>query len=328
MKPTPKKLITGALALLVLFCGFVSMRLQTGRSFDAPYPELHASSDPAAIERGQYLVYGPAHCVDCHSNPADEPPKQGQLRKLSGGVTWDLPPGKFYAKNITPDLETGIGRYTDPELARLLRHGVKPDGSAALPFMRYSNLADDDLVAILSFLRSQEPVRHEVPESELTLLGKAVLAFVIEPTGPTRPLQKTVPRGPTVEYGDYLASDVAGCANCHTKLDLKTGAFAGKLFAGGAEHPSKKDPNQIFVSPNLTPHPKDGWLDGWSEDAFVRRMSTGPVFDGTPMPWESYALLTEEDSRAIYRFLSTLSPAKGGPDPRVRRPILASVEAR
>ena len=200
MLPTLRKLFKYAVlslfALVALFLGGVQLR--KNRTFDAPYPNLHASSDPAIVERGRYLVRGPAHCVDCHADTHASQDESIEV-PLSGGMVFDLPPGRFTVKNITPDKHTGIGRYTDPELARLLRYGVRPDGRAALPFMRFGNLSDDDLVAILSYLRAQAPVENKVPENEINLLGDAVLAFVLTPEGPTRPLSKTR----TSQYSDY-----------------------------------------------------------------------------------------------------------------------------
>jgi cytochrome c553 len=125
-----------------------------------------------------------------------------------------------------------------------------------------------------------------------------------------------------VEYGRYLASDVAGCINCHTRVDMKTGTFAAPIFSGGAELPSHSVPGQVFVSPNLTPHRDDGWLEGWSEDAFVARLRGGRVHEGSPMPWGPYRRLSEDDARAIYRFLRALPPAAGGPSPKARQVLL------
>ena len=112
---------------------------------------------------------------------------------LAGGRPFHLPFGTIYSRNLTPDVETGIGRYTDGELARVLRHSVKPDGRAALPFMESQNLSEEDLTAIISFLRSQPPVRRAVPDHDLNLVGKAVIAFLIEPVGPSGPVMKRTP---------------------------------------------------------------------------------------------------------------------------------------
>ena len=121
-------------------------------------PDIHASADPAVIERGRYLVRGAAHCADCHTAPEQRAALEaGKDVPLSGGNEFNLPVGVFRVPNITPDVETGIGRYTDPQLARMLRHGVRPNGKMVLPFMPFADLSDEDLTAVISYLRAQPP---------------------------------------------------------------------------------------------------------------------------------------------------------------------------
>src|SRR6185369_13982449 len=92
-----------------------------------------------------------------------------------------IPPGTFYTPNLTPDPKTGIGRRTDEQLVGMIRHSVRADGRAAVPFMEYNGLSDEDVVALISYLRSQPPVRNAVPAHQLNLMGKAVMAFMIRP---------------------------------------------------------------------------------------------------------------------------------------------------
>ncbi|HSC86823.1 MAG TPA: hypothetical protein VLC09_06110 [Polyangiaceae bacterium] len=300
----------------------VVIALRQDRKFSAPWPALQASQDPAVVERGRYLVRGLGHCVDCHADPGERE-RSGQDAPLSGGHSWTLPVGTFYSSNITPDDETGIGKRTDAEIARMLRHGVRPDGRALVPFMRFANLADDDLQAIVSYLRSMAPVHHQVKAHEPNALGRIVSAFVLEPVGPTGTPPATVKREVSAEYGRYLANGVGGCATCHTKISMKTGAFEAPVFSGGSEIPSETDASKIYVTPNLTPHPTEGWLEGWGEDAFVARLRGGRVHADSPMPWESYRGVSEDDARSIYRYLRSLPAAPGGPNTKTRA-VLAS----
>lgn len=290
------------------------------RTFEAPEPDLSATDDRAMIERGRYLVFGPAHCAACHG-PAEmvestelvgEPP-------LSGGYAYPLPFGTLRFPNLTPDEETGIGRYTDGQLARVLRYGVKPDGQALLPVMEYQNVSDEDIVAILSWLRVQPPVRREVPPTDLNLLGMALKAFVFRPMGPDAPPPaSSPPEAPTVERGEYLANRVAQCAQCHTRRNMADLSFAGPRFAGGAELNEPFAPDLTFVTPNLTPDPDTGWIASWSEDVFVERFRTGRTVEGSPMMWEFYARLSDADLRAIYRYLMSLEPVRNETGPSVR----------
>src|SRR5262245_56844102 len=145
------------------------------RTWDAPLPAIQASTDPTIIRHGEYLVRGPAHCVDCHAtSPAivdDE--ETGEPDALAGGMTFALPPiGAIYARNLTPDRDTGLGRYSDAQIARVLRYSVLPDGQASVqPLMPYVGMSDEDLIAIVSYLRAQPPVRHQVPHDEWTMVG-------------------------------------------------------------------------------------------------------------------------------------------------------------
>ena len=292
------------LALIAMLICAVAIRKD--RIWEAPYPDLHASSDPAKIERGRYLALGPAHCVACHGDSrSGGQATSGSDLSLAGGFVFDIPPGKFWTRNLTPDVETGIGGLSDGQLARALRHGVGHDGRALLPVMPFQNLTDDDLVAVLSYLRSRPAVRHDLPQRQLTPLGDVVFAFVIRPEGPTTTPAKAIESGPTVEYGRYLANSVANCVGCHTDRDLKTGKFTGKPFAGGFHMEVRGQPGLEFVTPNLTPHPQ-GRIAGWTEEEFVSRLRAGAGPEGSEMPWSSFRLLSEDDARALYRYLRTV----------------------
>lgn len=325
-RPWRKILAIGAGGLAFAACALVAtVVIRENRRFDAPFPEIRASTAPEVIERGRYIVNGPGHCADCHGAPERHADMYaGASVPLSGGFEFDIPVGVFRVPNITSDRETGIGRRTDRELARLLRYGVAPDGRAVLPFMPFADLSDEDLTAVISYLRSLEPVKHRVSEHEPNLLGRVVKAFVIEPKGPTAPVRKTVPRTVNAEYGRYLAHNVANCVGCHSPIDMRTGELAGPIFAGGDVHASLADPTKKFIAPNLTPDPRWGWIANWDEATFVARIKAGRVFADSPMPWQAFARMSEDDLRAIYRYLRTLPGASGGPDPLKREVVVAT----
>lgn len=309
----------GVVIVLVLALGF-TIQLRQNRTFDAPEPPLRATDDPAVIERGRYLVFGPAHCGACHA-PGEqvatmdlegEPP-------LSGGFTYPLPFATLHFPNITPDAETGIGRYTDGEIARVLRYGVKPNGEALLPIMEYQNISDEDIVAILSYLRAQPPVRREVPPHELSLVGRALKAFVFKPMGPSgTPPAESPPEEPTAERGEYLANRVAQCAQCHSRRNMADLSFDGPRFAGGAVLNEPFAPDLTFVTPNLTPDPETGVIADWTENQFVQRFRTGRLVEGSPMMWEFFQRMSDTDLRGIYRYLRSLEPVHNETGPSVR----------
>lgn len=295
---------------------------------DVPIPALEVSSDPAVIERGRYLVRGPSHCSVCHMNSLAEVERSeaGEELPLRGGLEFPIHPlAVFYTANLTPDLETGIGRYTDGQLFRMLRHNVKPDGRASLaPLMPFANMADEDLVAIVSYLRTGEPVRTEVPAARWTLMGKAISALVqpaaFQPVLGQTPPATAPPQEATVERGRYLANDVANCMACHSPLDLATGELTGPAFSGnGLGEPSMIDPNVNLRMPNLTPDPTGVLARFPSEEAWVARFRAGRFVPASIMPWGPYSNMSDEDLRALYRYLNTLDPVANDVGPTVER---------
>jgi mono/diheme cytochrome c family protein len=299
-------IIIGSIILLLI----VVVSLRQNLKYDAPFPAIKASTDTAVIARGKYLALGPAHCADCHASPdSRELVEKGIEVPLSGGYNFNLPLGQFYVKNITSDKETGIGKYSDAEIARMLRYGVRPDGTAALPFMPFHNTSDEDLSAIISFLRTQKPVKNKIPENKTTIMGNIVKAFLLKPSGPTGQVPKAIKKDTSAAYGKYLAYSVANCYGCHTNRDM-TGAFIGEPFSGGMKMESFVDPDKYyFITPNLTPD-STGRMFGWSQAMFINRFRQGKVLPGSHMPWGPFSRMSDEELKAIYNFLNSVKPVK------------------
>ncbi|MBE0538815.1 MAG: cytochrome C [Ignavibacterium sp.] len=299
-------------SIIVLFIVYALIRPES--TFETPYPEITASTDSSLIARGKYLVYGPAHCAYCHA-PSNEFQKveAGEIVPLSGGNVFALPVGNIYVPNITSDKTTGIGGYTDGELARTLRYGVKRNGEALLDFMPFYDISDEDLTAIISYLRNEPAVSNLVPQNEWNFLGKIVKALgMIKPMGdgnvPTSPKPDS-----TAEYGKYLAGSVANCRGCHTKRDLMTGGYIGTDYAGQMtfevlDENGKIIPGKHFVSPNLTPDKETGRIAYWPQETFVKRFQAGRVIAGSPMPWGAFSRLNENDLKALHKYLHSLQP--------------------
>ena len=305
--------------------------LSWNRVYDVPEPALHASKDPAVIARGAYLAYGPAHCVECHVKTPDEieqAAQRGGRPALAGGMKFAAAPlGAIYSRNITPDEETGIGRYTDGQLARMLRSSVRPDGRASMQLlMPYGDMSDADVVAILSFLRSQPAVKRRVPENEWTMIGKTVKSLLptFRPRTDVHPAPEP-PQGPTAARGAYLARSVANCVACHTERDPVSFAAVRPEFAGGNEmEPAERtgaDRNVWFRTPNLTPATGSALSKFPDRDTFIARFQRGGrQHAGSPMPWEAFGTMSAEDLASLYEFLHSLKPQSGPTgDPRFRK---------
>jgi mono/diheme cytochrome c family protein len=324
-KPTTMKLLTKIIiGLAVIIAGFILfVQFTWNKKYDAPYPDIKASTDSAIIARGKYLAFGPAHCSVCHV-PMNKimDVENGEQIPLSGGWELTIPPGTFRAPNITPDMETGIGKFTDGELARTLRHMVNREGGCVMPFMPFAEMSDEDLTAVISFLRSQKPVKHAVPKTEFSFIGKTVMALgMIKPEGTKGTPPKSVKIDTTVEYGNYIANYVANCVGCHTRRDMKTGAYIGEPYAGGhAMAPDEFSEGRGFITPNLTPHKETGIMTEWSEDAFVGRMKAGRVHKGSHMPWGAFSRMNDVELKAVYRYLKSLKPVANKIDKIIYEP--------
>src|SRR5688572_12530406 len=187
-----------------------------------------AAQDKKLLERGTYLMDSIVACGNCHI-ARGEKGRPLPERGLSGGLVFDEEPFKAYAANITPDPETGIGKWTDAQLARAIREGIRPDGSVIgppMPMMFYRGLADDDLKAIIAYLRAQPPVKNVVPKSEYKI--KLPPSY-----GP--PIKKPIPV--PKNYGAYLAGPLGHCMECHTPWvkgvpDMKKVGAGGNPFKG------------------------------------------------------------------------------------------------
>jgi mono/diheme cytochrome c family protein len=297
---------TGLLLLALILGITITTAFRQNLKYVAPYPQVKASSNPAIIERGRHLVISSAHCINCHSkrNP-DSILNLGQEPPLTGGVVFNLPVGKIYSRNITPDEETGIGRLTDPEIARALRYGVHPNGTPVYDFMPFHNVSDEDLTAIISYLRAQKPVKNKVPDHKLNILGNMVKAYMIKPVGPDGEVPVSVDKDTSAAYGKYLAISVAECSGCHTKRDI-SGKFIGDLFAGG--NPIG-EPGIALRPPNLTTD-SSSRIFGWSQEEFINRFRKGKLIPYSVMPWNSFKRMTDDELKAIYSYLKTVKPAK------------------
>jgi mono/diheme cytochrome c family protein len=289
-----------------------------------PAPELVASKDPEVIARGKYLAHGPAHCSMCHTTDDIDHPEKVATTPFSGGLEFAMGPiGTRYGRNLTSDVETGIGRLTDAELARSIRSGVMSDGELSIFMsMAVGELSDTDLVAVMSYLRSLPPVKKAVPRGEWGVLAKVLTAFGIFQLAP-RSVEGPahVPPGdePSIERGGYLAKHAALCGACHTPTDPTTFKPNGPPFSGGTPEASHgADSDYEYAPPNLTAAPT-GYVGRMAEDVFVARMRAGRTHLTSIMPWECYVTMTDADLRSIYRFLKSVPPVDVETGPAYRK---------
>ena len=261
------------------------------------------------VARGEYLAAA-AGCEGCHTDA-----KNGG-RAYAGGRALTTPFGTFYAPNITPDPDTGIGRWTDAQFLNALREGVRPDGSnyfPVFPYPSFTKITDDDARAIKAYLFARPAVgqsnrAHDVafPFSWRFLLNGWKLLF-FNP-GPFRPAPE---RSEAYNRGAYLVTALAHCGECHTPRNWFGATEPSRFLAGTSHGPDGK------AVPNITPDSKTG-IGNWSDNDIVTLLKDGqtPDFDfvGGAMAEvvKSTARLTDTDRRAIAVFLHSV-PAVSSP---------------
>ncbi|MCW5964435.1 MAG: cytochrome c [Bryobacterales bacterium] len=314
-----KRVLLLAMCALILAVGGGVAYLFARKPAMAPPRDVKVALTPERVERGRYLFSNLYECTGCHSerdfSKFAAPVKPDGLGK--GFVFPDQMrlPGRIVSANLTPDPETGLGKWTDGEIIRAIREGVDRDGKALFAFMPYTayrSMSDDDVEAIVAYLRTIPAIHNPLPSTQLALPVELLNRGEPKPVaGPvTAP-----PRSDALAYGRYLVTTV-DCAGCHTMKKNGTNV-EGMDLAGGFE---LSLPEGTVFSANITPDMETG-IGSWTEDGFVARFRQYRDFaqNGAPsisresftlMPWLAYAELEEEDLRAMYRYLRTVKPVR------------------
>jgi mono/diheme cytochrome c family protein len=269
-----------------------------------------AAKDDALLKRGAALMNGIVACANCHSQRDAQGKPIAELG-MSGGMKFDDGPFVAYAPNITPDKTTGIGRWSDKQLARAIREGVRPDGRVIgppMPIGLYRGIADADLKAIIAYLRAQPAVQNKVAKSEYKI--------PLPPNyGPPVTKVSAPPKTDKVAYGAYLASALGHCVECHTPMVNGRFDFANSIGAGGF---SFKGPWGTSIARNLTPH--ETGLKNWSDAEIVRAIREGVSRDGSPlkppMAYGWYRNIGDDDMGALVAYLRSLKPLPLGGAPK------------
>lgn len=269
----------------------------TGRTFERT---------PQRLERGKYLVNGVVLCFDCHSQAIKDfmevkPGEAPIFTKVgSGRVLFHEGKARIVAPNITPDVETGAGTWTDDQFARAIREGIGHDGRTLFPLMPYNDfrsLSDEDLASVIVYIRSLEPVRNPLPKTEVPFPLSRLIKAAPQPV--TQPVVVNFPD--RVAHGHYLA-EVAHCANCHTPK--KNGQpIPGMEFAGGEHF------GPTVVSANISPDPSG--ISYYNEKLFLQVLRTGHVGARglhSPMPWWFFKNMSDDDLKDIFAYLQTVKP--------------------
>jgi len=265
-----------------------------------------ASSD--LVARGKY-VFGAAAGCGCHTEAKKGAPLNAGGRKYEG------PFGTVYSTNITPDEKTGIGTWTDAQIITAIRLGRRANGERLVPvhpFTVFNGMAEEDLKALVAYLRSVPPVNRANPPRRLVPLFESVLlpawlaAFAVRETPPA-----TAPTS-GMARGEYLVRAVSHCGECHTPRGMTQAVDNSRFLAGNPTHPEGK-------MPNITPDKQTG-IGNWSEEEIADFIGTGnkpdgdvagdlmaEIIQGTSAGFKD---LTKADRLAIAKYVKSVPPIR------------------
>jgi cytochrome c553 len=284
-----RNILLALIALLIITVAYIYIASYSMLNHQYPLPALRSeimiSEDSAVLERGRHLSIV-MNCNLCHSDD------------MGGQIYYSGVMGTIAGPNLTPGQGGIKNTYTDEDWIRILRHGIRKDGTSMLvmPSEVFMNLSTEDMSALVSYLKRLPNVDREMPASELHLVGRALLVadklplLVAEKTKNKRPIYTTTPTD-TLQLGQYL-TEIYSCRSCHGSN------FSGKKMGLPGAPPSS----------NLT----RAGMKNWTKEAFMKTLRTGIKRDGDVihevMPWRNATQLTEQELNAIWSYLSTVPP--------------------
>ncbi len=290
--------IAGLLTLIptaMLVLGLVGF-YKLNERHNNPVANIQVAGTPAQIARGEQLAH---LCAKCHTSDGQLPLSGVNfLAKFAGP-----PLGTLYAPNLTPS--GNIKDWTDGELIRAIREGVHKNGRSLLIMPARTALSDDDVQALVAYLRTQPATGGPTPTNAFDLFGALFINLFDVRTAQPPVGSVTAPPPGTPEYGKYMV-DIIGCRGCH-----------GDQLQGKADTGQPGPP----PGPNLTQI-----VPQWTEEQFMTFFNTGIRPDGSPvpiltapsgfseprMPWpEVRAATTDDELKAIYAYLHSLPPLEG-----------------
>lgn len=288
------RVLVALVALAVVGAGavYAASERKLRETFDTTVPPVVVSTDSASIARGEHLVRNVVSCTLCHGDD------------LGGAVYMSSAPiGVMAGPNLTRG-RGGIGAdYSDVDYARAIRRGVRRDGRSliVMPSEVFTHLSQEDLGAMIAYIRQLPPVDREVPRSGFGPVGRALLAagkmnILVAGKTPRLSPRASVPRDTTPAYGRYLA-DISGCHGCHG-FGLSGGRVAG--------------PPDLPPASNLTP----AGIGNWTEADFARVLRQGKRPDGSAvdefMPWEIFRGMADAEIHALWLYLRSVPPKPFG----------------
>jgi mono/diheme cytochrome c family protein len=274
------------------------------------------------VERGEYLTRA-ADCMACHTAEDGIP--------FAGGRAFVLPFGTLYSTNITPDIDTGIGSYSNADFLSALHEGIARGNTRlypAMPYASYTTMSDADALAIKAYLFSLKPVKAPAPQNTLTFPfnQRNLMKIWSALFNPDKRYEPNVERNTVWNRGAYLAEAMGHCGECHTPRNLAFALNNRQKFAGSVQ--------AGWRAYNITPDRSSG-VGAWSDEDLLHYLSSGHAAGrGTasgPMGEavdDSLKHLKASDLVAIVSYLRTVPSVATGdlPEPRTTPATATSAE--
>lgn len=264
------------------------------------------AADDSLVAKGKYLAHA-AGCVTCHTED-----KEGAV-PLAGGRALESPFGTFYSPNITPDIESGIGAWSDDDFVTALWDGLNPEGEhyyPAFPFPSYTGVSRDDALAIKAYLFSLEPVVKQSPEHDLPFYMSSRVAaggWKIRYFDAGR-FEQDPEQSEQWNRGAYLVRHLGHCGECHTPRGRLGALQDDAELAGNADFTPEES------APNITPDREHG-IGRWSLSDIEYFLDIGMLPDGDftggamgAVIEDSTSRMTREDRLAIATYIKSLPP--------------------
>lgn len=273
--------------------------------FLAPAAARSQETEKELVAKGQYIFSLAGGCA-CHTAPKGAPD--------AGGREIPIPFGTAYSTNITQDKETGLGGWSDKEILDALVKGIRLNGSRkppVMPYEAYSGMAEEDLKALIAYLKTLKPVRKETPalKSWVPFLRSVATPIWLKLFGRFSSSPAKAPEK-GIERGRYLVDHVSLCSECHTPRNF-IGVPNRALYLAGA----KVGPLGEEI-PNITPDKETG-IGEWSREDIAEFIRTGtkPDLDNAQGLMEEvveagYKQMKKEDALAIADYLKSVPPIK------------------
>jgi mono/diheme cytochrome c family protein len=293
------------LLIFVVVAGVIGLFVFWGLTIPATVPASALPQRSPNLENGQTMFYA-GGCTSCHATPG-----QDDKTKLGGGHALKSPFGTFYAPNISPDRNDGIGKWSEADFVTAMVKGTSPDGAhlyPAFPYTSYQRMRLDDIRDLFAHIKTLPAVQGKAKPHELPFpfnirrtLGVWKFLFL-----DGKPFQPDASKDPAWNRGAYLVNGPGHCAECHSPRNFMGGIIESQRFAGGPEAVGDG-----FV-PNITPKSLS-----LSQENLVKLLETGETPDGDTIGGEMAKVtvntgkLSAADREAMATYVRSLPPVEG-----------------